>query len=81
MYLPNQFIPINSKNTLFSYESFPALLLPITADKNILDIWRGYIMERFIWLFNGSVLYIEPETYIEYKKYEDEKENFDNFRK
>ena len=63
LYFPGNYIPINSQNTRFLYESFPALALPTTVAFRVCDIWRGFIMERFIWGYNGTVLFHSPSVY------------------
>ena len=60
MYLPGNFVPINSKNTKYLYDIFPALALPTTLPMRISDIWRGYIMQRYAWIYNGTVFYFPP---------------------
>ena len=57
LYFPNNFIPINSKNTGYLYEIFPLLIFPISLDENIADIWRGYLMQYFAWIIKGGVIY------------------------
>jgi len=56
-YFPNNYIPINSKNTRYLYDIFPFLMFPTSIDENIADIWRGYIIEYFVWKLRGSVIY------------------------
>ena len=63
LYFPGNYIPINSQNTRFLYDSFPALALPTTVAFRVCDIWRGFIMERFIWGYGGSVLFHRPSVY------------------
>lgn len=60
MYLPGNFVPINSINTKYLYDIFPCLALPITISKRVSDIWRGYLMQRYAWIYNGTVLYNPP---------------------
>ena len=60
MYLPGNFVPINSKNTKYLYDIFPSLALPTTLPMRIVDIWRGYIMQRYAWIYNGTVFYNSP---------------------
>ena len=67
VYLPGNYIPINSKNTKYLYDIFPFLLLPTTVNERISDIWRGYIMQYFAWRFDGCVIYYKSKNYI--KKY------------
>ena len=62
MYLPGNFIPINSKNTKYLYDVFPSLPLPTTVSKRISDIWRGYIMQRYSWIYNGTVVFNSPNA-------------------
>ena len=63
LYFPGNYIPINSQNTRFLYQAFPALALPTTVSFRVCDIWRGYILERFIWGYNGTVLFHEPTVF------------------
>ena len=57
LYFPNNYIPINSKNTRYLYEIFPLLIFPISLDESIADIWRGYLMQYFAWRIEGVVIY------------------------
>ena len=57
IYLPGNYIPINSKNTKYLYDAFPALPLLTSVNKEVSDIWRGFIMQRYIWGYNGVVLF------------------------
>ena len=57
LYFPNNYIPINSKNTRYLYNIFPLLMFPISLDENIADIWRGYIIQYFAWKMEGVVIY------------------------
>ena len=65
LYLPGNYIPINSKNTKYLYDIFPFLLLPSTVNEKISDIWRGYIMQYFAWRYNGCVIYYISKNYID----------------
>ena len=71
MYLPGNFIPINSKNTRYFYDVFPSLALPTTVSRRISDIWRGYIIQRYSWIFNGTVVFHVSSA--------DHKKNFSNY--
>ena len=71
MYLPGNFIPINSKNARYFYDVFPSLALPTTVSRRISDIWRGYIMQRYSWIFNGTVVFHVSSA--------DHKKNFSNY--
>ena len=57
IYLPGNFVPINSKNTKYYYDIFPSLALPTSVSKRVCDIWRGYLMQRYAWIYNGTVLF------------------------
>ena len=63
LYFPGNYIPINSQNTQFLYKAFPAIALPTTVSFRVCDIWRGFILERFIWGYNGTVLFHEPTVF------------------
>ena len=52
-----RYIPINSKNTKYLFEAFPALPLLTTVNEKISDILRGFIMQRYIWGYNGVIFY------------------------
>ena len=60
MYLPGNYVPINSKNTKYLYDIFPSLAIPTTLPMRVSDIWRGYIMQRYAWIYNGSAFYFSP---------------------
>ena len=63
IYFPNNYIPINSKNTRYLYDIFPLLMFPISIDENIGDIWRGYIMQYFTWKMKGVIIYYNTDSY------------------
>ena len=63
LYFPNNFIPINSKNTHYLYDIFPLLMFPISLNENIADIWRGYLMQYFAWIIKGGVIYHISEVF------------------
>ncbi|GAB6027730.1 hypothetical protein CHUAL_001966 [Chamberlinius hualienensis] len=67
MILPSGvFAPFNSQNTLFSYNAFWALFLPITVDFRVTDIWRGYWAQRLLWL-TGQHLAFFPPNAVQYR--------------
>ena len=66
-YFPDNYVPINSKNTRYLYEIFPFLMFPISYDESIADIWRGYMIQKFAWKINGSVVYYKSDAYRENK--------------
>ncbi|KAF9335993.1 hypothetical protein BG006_010048 [Podila minutissima] len=57
---PGTFCPFNSQNTLFSYDAFWGLVLPITVSFRVCDIWRGYWVQRLLWDVNGSLGFTKP---------------------
>jgi hypothetical protein len=59
-YLPGNFVPINSKNTRYLYDVFPALALPTSVSRRVCDIWRGFIIQRYSWIYNGTLIYKRP---------------------
>jgi hypothetical protein len=59
-YLPGNFVPINSKSTRYLYDVFPALALPISVSRRVCDIWRGYIIQRYSWIYNSTLIYHRP---------------------
>ena len=63
LYFPGNYIPINSQNTRYLYQAFPAIALPTTVAFRVCDIWRGFILERFIWGYNGTVLFHKPTVF------------------
>jgi hypothetical protein len=64
VYFPGNYIPINSKNTKYLYDIFPFLVLPNTVNERISDIWRGFIMQYFLWRYHGCVIYHISKNYI-----------------
>ena len=62
-YFPNNYVPINSKNTRFLYNIFPLLIFPISLDENIADIWRGYIIQYFAWKIGGIIIYYSSDCH------------------
>ena len=56
-YIPGNYAPINSKNTIFLYEVFPSLALPVSVSRRVCDIWRGYLIQRYAWGYKGTAIY------------------------
>ncbi|KAJ3342713.1 hypothetical protein HDU93_001285 [Gonapodya sp. JEL0774] len=54
---PGSLAPFNSQNTLFDYDAFWALLLPVTVSFRTCDIWRGYYMQRLLWDVGGALTF------------------------
>ena len=65
LYLPGNYVPINSKNTKYLYEIFPFLMLLETVDESISDIIRGYILERFVFGYGGMIIFHNSDIYNE----------------
>ena len=63
IYLPENYVPINSKCTKFIYDIFPFLMLPLTINESISDILRGYIQERFIYELQGTIVFYNTKFY------------------
>ena len=61
--LGNAFGPSNAQNTLFLYDGFWALLLPVTVGMHVADIWRGYFAQRLLWDIGGDFVYTPSSVY------------------
>ena len=86
LYLPGNYVPINSKNTKYLYEIFPFLMLPVTINESISDIIRGYILERFVFGYGGMIVFHNSDIYnenstIDNSKLSEEKYLFFNLKK
>lgn len=80
-YFPNNYVPINSKNTRYKYCIFPFLMFQISLDEYLSDIWRGYIIQYFAWRMKGAIIYYSSDSYRRNKIYnnfnfEKEKKNY-----
>ncbi|ESO87876.1 hypothetical protein LOTGIDRAFT_62788, partial [Lottia gigantea] len=70
--------PFSSQNTLFLYDAFWALVLPISTSFKGSDIWKNYWAQRLLWEIGGNVGFYPPngirkrntESHIEDAKYE-----------
>lgn len=56
--------PFNTQNTLFHYDAFWGLLIPITTTFRVCDIWRGYWVQRLLWDIEGNLCFT-PSTAIQ----------------
>ena len=63
IYLPGNYIPINSKNTKYLYDIFPTLILPSSFNERLADIFRGYIMQCYSWRYNGATIYMNSDAF------------------
>ena len=68
LYLPDNYVPINSKNTKYLYEIFPFIMLPVTVNEYISDIIRGYILERLVFGYGGMIVFHNSDVYNENSK-------------
>ncbi|KAK6119257.1 hypothetical protein DH2020_047003 [Rehmannia glutinosa] len=56
-------VPINSFNTLFHYDAFWALMLPVSVSTMASDVLRGYWAQRLLWEIGGFVVIYPPTIY------------------
>ena len=63
LYIPGNYVPINSKNTKYLYEIFPSLPIFSSLNNQINDIFRGYIMQAYAWKNKGGVIFLPFNTY------------------
>lgn len=75
---PYTMAPFNSQNTVFHYDAFWGLAIPVSAAFRVSDIWRGYWVQRLLWDINGNLCF-EPARVIQernmhnfFKDYQDE---------
>ncbi|CAK9297354.1 unnamed protein product [Gordionus sp. m RMFG-2023] len=57
------FAPYNSQNTLFHYEAFWSLVLPVGVSFRTCDIWRGYFGQRLMWLIDQNLEFVAPTAF------------------
>lgn len=57
---PNQYAPFNAQATLWSKNSFWALLLPVSVHGRVSDIWRSYIAEKLMSYTQKHVAFVSP---------------------
>jgi hypothetical protein len=60
------FCPFNSQNTLFHYNAFWALLMPISVAMRVTDIWRSYWTQRIMWEHNQHLCFTKA-TALQYR--------------
>ena len=53
-------VPFNSQNTLFFKESFALLYLPCFVSFRMTDIWRSFVAQQVLWIFNYKVAFLSP---------------------
>ncbi|XP_035704042.1 probable glycosyltransferase STELLO1 [Folsomia candida] len=54
--------PFNSQNTLFHYDSFWALMLPVSVAFRVTDIWRGYWAQPLLWKIGKNLAFTATNT-------------------
>lgn len=59
------YCPFNSQNTFWRPEAFQYLFLPAYIPSRVTDIWRSYIVQRFLHLKEQGVLFFSPTVYQE----------------
>jgi hypothetical protein len=52
--------PFNSQNTIFFYEAFWGLLIPMATTFRVADIWRGYWVQRLLWDIGSHLVFLPP---------------------
>jgi hypothetical protein len=62
--------PFNTQNTLFHYEAFWGLLIPITTTFRVCDIWRGYVTQRLLWDIGGNLCFTKATATQERNKHD-----------
>lgn len=56
-------VPVNSFNTLFHYDAFWGLMLPVSVSSMASDIMRGYWAQRLLWEIGGLVVVYPPTVH------------------
>lgn len=51
-------VPFNSQNTLFYKEAFPLLYLPCHVSFRMTDIWRSFVAQQALWVFDHRVAFL-----------------------
>lgn len=54
------FVPYNSQGTIYHYEAFWGLVIPITTSFRVCDIWRGYWVQRLLWEIDACISFLPP---------------------
>lgn len=56
----NVFVPYNAQATIHLHDGMWALLLPISVEGRVSDIWRSYFAQKIMWLTCSGVSYTSP---------------------
>ena len=59
------YTPFNSQNTIWKYEAFPYLYLPVTVTFRFTDILRGYVAQRGLQAMGGQLGFTNATVYQE----------------
>jgi hypothetical protein len=52
--------PYNSQGTIYYYDAFWGLAIPITTSFRVCDIWRGYWVQRILWEIDACICFLSP---------------------
>ena len=55
---PFTMAPFNSQNTIFHYDAFWGLVIPVSSSFRVSDIWRGYWVQRLLWEIDGNLCFV-----------------------
>ena len=52
--------PFNAQATIFKISAFWGLLLPITVDGRVADVWRSFYSQKLLWAISQQLAFIPP---------------------
>ncbi|XP_075255163.1 uncharacterized protein LOC142347892 isoform X2 [Convolutriloba macropyga] len=58
----DSFAPFNSQATLFTYEAFFMLFLPVTVQERVSDIWRSYLGQKVLKDIGYQIAFTNPQV-------------------
>ena len=73
------FAPFNAQATLFTYEAFFMLFLPITVHGRVSDIWRSYLGQKLL-KDSGYKIVFTPAQVVQYRNVHNYLADFDSER-
>jgi hypothetical protein len=50
-------VPFNSQNTVFFKSAFPLLYLPCHVSFRMTDIWRSFVAQKALWIFDKEIAF------------------------